>query len=76
MRNPRNELRRARRLAGLSQTGLAKKLRIAKSAVSAWEAGDKTPSDPMLPPLASALSMTVGDLLNIIDAEPAMAGAA
>lgn len=37
-------IRRVRRIAGLSQAGLAAKLNVAPSTIARWESGDKVPS--------------------------------
>jgi transcriptional regulator with XRE-family HTH domain len=63
----REELRRARRIAGLTQTRLARNLRVTVSAVSAWEAGIRTPSANLIPDLAEELDVTPGVLLDWID---------
>lgn len=39
----KTELRRLREAAGLSQTGLAKKIGYSQASVSRWEAGKETP---------------------------------
>lgn len=66
--NPaRPELRRARRMAGLSGAALARRLRVTPSAVSAWEAGSRSPSAPMIPALADVLQITASDVLALID---------
>jgi transcriptional regulator with XRE-family HTH domain len=63
----RVELTRARRLAGLTMTRLARNLRVTTSAVSAWEAGTRKPSDSMIPDLAEELDVAPATLLDWID---------
>lgn len=63
----RPELRRARRRLGLSQSDLAKKLRVTTGAVSLWEAGLRSPGDALLPAIATALSLPVEELLDMLE---------
>ncbi len=63
----RPALRRLRKLAGLSMTDLARKIRVTPSAVSAWELGARSPSESLIQPLAAALNTTPAQLLDIID---------
>jgi len=63
----RAELRRARRVAGLTMTRLARNLRVTPSAVSAWEAGIRKPSDSIIPDLADELAVPAATLLDWID---------
>jgi transcriptional regulator with XRE-family HTH domain len=64
----RHGLTRARRIAGLTQTDLARKLRVTTSAVSAWESGIRTPSAGLIPSLADHLDITPAALLDLIEA--------
>jgi transcriptional regulator with XRE-family HTH domain len=63
----RAELRKARRVVGLTQTRLARNLRVTTSAVSAWEAGIRKPSDSIIPDLADELDVTPAVLIDWID---------
>ena len=63
----RAEMRRARRVAGLTMTRLARNLRVTTSAVSAWEAGIRKPSDAIIPDLADELNVPPALLLDWID---------
>lgn len=55
-------LRRARKRAGLNQAQLARKLRINQGRVSEWERGDRVPNDAMKFKLARALDCALIDL--------------
>ena len=48
---------------GMSQDELAEKLFVTRQAVSRWETGKGLPDTALLSPLASALGVTVGELL-------------
>lgn len=63
----RAEMRRARRIAGLTQTRLARNLRVTTAAVSAWETGTRKPSDAIIPDLADELNVPPAVLLDWID---------
>ncbi|MCX8003345.1 MAG: helix-turn-helix domain-containing protein [Burkholderiaceae bacterium] len=55
---------RARLVAGLSQDGLARTLKITRPAVSLWETGQTTPSQRHLVDIARVLGVTVDWLLH------------
>lgn len=57
-------LRSARQSAGLSQTQLAKRLRIHQGRVSEWESGDRVPSDATKFRLARVLDRSLDDLFG------------
>jgi transcriptional regulator with XRE-family HTH domain len=57
-------LARLRGDAGLSQSGLARRVGISQSAVSQIEAGDRSPSYGMLLQLADALGVSVAYLVG------------
>lgn len=61
------QFRRARRTAGLTVRGLATKIGVSPSAVSAWENAKKQPSAPLVPKLAAALGLTPAALLDILE---------
>ena len=54
---------RYRNKIGISQDTLAKRLRVTRSVVSAWETGKATPRCDKLKPLAKILQCGVTDLL-------------
>ncbi len=66
---PRPDLRKRRRLLGLSQTDLANKLRVTTAAVSSWESGTRRPGDRLIPALAQELKLDPAALLPLIDGE-------
>lgn len=53
-----------RKKLGLTQEELGRKLGVTNKAVSKWEVGETTPDITMLEPLASALQVTVDELLK------------
>lgn len=57
-------LRRARKSAGLTQEALAEKLHLTAQAVSRWETGEGYPEITLLPRLADILGMTADALLR------------
>lgn len=67
MTPPRHGLRRQRRLCGLSQSDLARKLRVGRSVVSGWESGARRPGDRLIPHLSEALELERVALLPLID---------
>ena len=50
--------------AGMTQTDLAKKMRVTQSAVSRWEIGDVSPLPKLHKRLAKVLGVTVDELLK------------
>lgn len=54
----------ARKAKGLTQEQLAKLLGITQGAVAQWENGMTHPSFQMLPKVASALGVTVDELIG------------
>ena len=60
-------LRKARKIAGLNQSDLAKKLNVRQGAVSHWERGEREPSYEMLCKIAEVLECDVKYLLGLID---------
>lgn len=54
----------ARKAKGLTQEQLAKLLGITQGAVAQWENGMTHPSFQMLPKVASALDVTVDELIG------------
>ena len=57
----------ARRKASLSQEALAEELGVKQSSVSQWERGHTRPSLAHLVPLATALGVSLDDLLSQVD---------
>ena len=55
-------IKELREAAGLTQTALATRVGVSKQAVGQWEAGITWPSSQILPRLAFALGVKVGDL--------------
>ncbi len=53
-----------RKRAGLSQDALAEKLGVSRQAISKWETADSVPETGKLMALASALGITVDELLS------------
>jgi transcriptional regulator with XRE-family HTH domain len=58
------QIRRHRLARKLSMRDLAKLVGVNGSAVAHWEAGRNDPRGELLPSLASALGVTVGELFN------------
>lgn len=57
-------LRRLRKMAGLTQEALAVRLHVTGQAVSHWEIGDTYPEITLLPQLAEVFGVTVDQLLR------------
>lgn len=57
-----NQIREARRRAGLSQTELAERAGISQQAVAGWETGATDPRWELAPRLATILSCTIDEL--------------
>lgn len=53
-----------RKKKGLTQSELAQKLSVKRSALSMWELGRSNPSIKMLPRLAVILDCTIDDLIG------------
>lgn len=64
-----------RRARGWTQKDLAAQLLVSDKAVSKWETGGSYPDVALLHPLASALGLTVDELLAGEEASPAAGGA-
>lgn len=58
-----NFIAESRKEIGMTQQGLADRLHVTNAAVSKWERGLSYPDLSMLEPLASALNMTVSELM-------------
>ena len=58
-------IRKLRTGAGLTQGELAEKLCLGKSAVSAYETGDRTPKESVIVAIASLFNVTTDWLLGI-----------
>lgn len=58
-----NKILKFRKKAKMTQEELAKKVKVNRSVVSAWENGKATPRSDKIKPLASALSCQISDLL-------------
>ena len=63
-----------RKLAGLTQAGLAEKLNYSDKAISKWERGESMPDILTLIQLAELFSISVNDLLTDPDALPGNPG--
>ena len=59
-----NNIKQLRIKKELTQTQLAKKLRVGQSAVGMWETGKTQPKTSTLPKLAKALDCTIDELLK------------
>lgn len=57
-------LQKMREAAGLSQTDVAKTLRVDVSTVGHWEAGDAMPRAAKLPKLADLFGCTIDELFG------------
>jgi transcriptional regulator with XRE-family HTH domain len=66
-------LRRHRLAAGLTQTALAKRLKVVPSTVSLWESGT-IPSPEMIPKLARMLGIDPMTLTRVLEPEMDAAG--
>ncbi len=63
-------LRRYRIAKGLTQTALAKRLKLkTPSTVSFWESGASVPSPQLVPKLARILGLSAMDLTQVIEPE-------
>src|SRR5689334_6199482 len=62
-----DQLKKARKSAGLTQDSLAKKVKTTKGTISNYENGHSTPSNDMLVQLANALDTTTDYLLGRAD---------
>ena len=58
-----NKILKFRKKAKLTQDALAKKLKVNRCVVSAWENGKANPRSDKIKPLATALGCQVTDLL-------------
>lgn len=67
------KLATCRELAGMTQSQLAKKLRVDRTSVAHWEAGRRFPAAPTFKRLCAALQVAADQLLASVDDE---AGAA
>lgn len=59
-----DNIRAARKRAGMSQRELAEKIGVKPSAVCQWEKGDTCPSYPNLLSMSIALGVTVDEILK------------
>ena len=59
-----------RKQKGLTQEELGRKLKVTNKAVSKWETGETLPDIQLLEPLASALGVTIDELLTQEKPEP------
>jgi len=60
-----SRIRRFRILAGLTQQELANKIKSSRAAVSLYESDDREPDLSVQQKIASALGITLGDLLGV-----------
>lgn len=66
----KENLRRLRERAGLTQAELARRAGVPFRSYQNWETGSREPRLQVLPPLAKALEVTVNDLLEDSPQEP------
>ena len=59
-----NIIKQLRKAMGITQSQLAEKMGVERSAVAKWEAGVANPSTAKLPALAEALGCSVADLFS------------
>lgn len=59
-----NPFRKARMIAGITQTELAEKIGVSAVAVNKWENGHTFPSVKRLRAVANALNITVEELIS------------
>jgi transcriptional regulator with XRE-family HTH domain len=59
-----------RQAAGLTQTQLAEFLEVPQGTIALWERSEKPPRSELLPSLAAALKVDVGDLLLATATKP------
>lgn len=64
-----NRLFQLRKKAGLSQSGLGRKIGVSNKAVSKWETGRAKPGLDIVHKLADTLNVSVDDLLNLSSSE-------
>lgn len=57
-----NNIRELRKMAGMSQAALAKRVNVDQSSLSHWEKGDTKPCRKYIPVLAAALGVAVEEL--------------
>lgn len=80
MRRPRRDLAARRRARGLTQEALADALRVDRTTVARWEAGETEPQPWLRRGLAAALDVTTDQLASFLSADavavPAQSGAA
>lgn len=60
-----NNLRKAREMAGLSQTALAEKLGIPRNRITSWEIRRSEPNFETLVRLSAILEVSTDDLLDV-----------
>ena len=60
-------IREARRAAGVLRDDLAATVGVLPTAISHYESGRKAPSAALLANIASALNVTMDDLMEIVD---------
>lgn len=64
-----NALVERRKAAGLSQSELAEKLGVGRSAVTMWETTRSRPNVDMLPAIATALGCSIDELFSAEEKE-------
>ncbi|MGH3712207.1 MAG: helix-turn-helix transcriptional regulator [Micromonosporaceae bacterium] len=67
----RQRLAQRRRTVGLSQEGLAERLRVERSTVARWESGETEPQPWLRPRLARVLQISVDQLGELLMEAPA-----
>ena len=58
---------RRRKELGLTQRELAEKLNVSDKTLSRWETDKQVPDALMLPEIAKALDMSIGEIYGVID---------
>lgn len=66
---PGNEIRTARKKAGMKQTELAEQLGVSKGTVAMWELNQRSPSVKMLQKICVVLGTTPDGILGFCDSK-------
>lgn len=66
-KSPRSPLCRRRLEVGLTLDQMAKRLRVPKTSLHAWETGKRRPWPRTIPKLALALRWTASELIDAVD---------
>jgi len=63
-----DELRRLRKMKGLTQLQLATRLNVSQASIASWENGTRRPDVDFLPTLANFYGVSIGELYGISNA--------